>query len=105
MPAAFLPSPARAVWHLGPLPVRAYALCMVGGIVLGVWLAIDLAPHLFGLRVNQWVMALMFAGALGYLYLARGRRAGAAGPARPARLALPHVRRFSTRAERASMHR
>src|SRR2546429_9940002 len=37
MPAAFLPSPTRAVWHLGPLPVRAYALCMVGGIVLGVW--------------------------------------------------------------------
>jgi len=39
MPVAFLPSPTRAVWHLGPLPVRAYALCMVGGIVLGVWLA------------------------------------------------------------------
>ena len=39
MPAAFLPSPTRAVWHLGPLPVRAYALCMVGGIVLGVWVA------------------------------------------------------------------
>ena len=39
MPAAFLPSPTREVWHLGPLPVRAYALCMVGGIVLGVWVA------------------------------------------------------------------
>jgi hypothetical protein len=50
-------------------------------------------------------MALMFPGGLGYLYLARGRQAGAAGLARPARLALPHVRRFGTRAERASMHR
>src|SRR5262244_2047661 len=39
MSAAFLPSPTRAVWHLGPLPVRAYALCIVGGIVLGVWVA------------------------------------------------------------------
>src|SRR2546430_6290327 len=39
MPTAFLPSPTRAVWHLGPLPVRAYALCLVGGIVLGVWVA------------------------------------------------------------------
>jgi len=39
MPAAFLPSPTRAVWHLGPLPLRAYALCLVGGIVLGVWMA------------------------------------------------------------------
>jgi prolipoprotein diacylglyceryl transferase len=37
MPVAFLPSPARGVWHLGPLPVRAYALCLVGGIVLGIW--------------------------------------------------------------------
>ena len=36
---AFLPSPSRALWHLGPLPVRAYALCMVAGIVLGVWVA------------------------------------------------------------------
>src|SRR5215475_4432794 len=39
MPVAFLPSPVRAVWHLGPLPLRAYALCMVGGIVLGAWVA------------------------------------------------------------------
>jgi hypothetical protein len=70
------------------------------------WLAIDVAPHLFGLRVNQWVMALMFAAAVGYLYLARGRRAGSVwGPARPARLARPRLRRFGTRAERASMHR
>ena len=39
MPVAFLPSLSRDVWHLGPLPIRAYALCMVGGIVLGVWVA------------------------------------------------------------------
>ena len=31
-PAAMIPSPTRAVWHLGPLPVRAYALCIVAGI-------------------------------------------------------------------------
>jgi hypothetical protein len=70
------------------------------------WLAIDFAPHLFGLRVNQWVMALMFAGALGYLYLTRGRPGeAAAGPARPTRPALSHLRRFGTRAERAGMQR
>jgi prolipoprotein diacylglyceryl transferase len=37
--ATALPSPTVAVWHLGPIPVRAYALCIVAGIVLGVWIA------------------------------------------------------------------
>jgi phosphatidylglycerol---prolipoprotein diacylglyceryl transferase len=39
MPVAFIPSPSREVWQLGPLPIRAYALCLVGGIVLGLWVA------------------------------------------------------------------
>ena len=30
----FIPSPAQGVWHLGPVPIRAYALCIVAGIVL-----------------------------------------------------------------------
>jgi prolipoprotein diacylglyceryl transferase len=30
---AFIPSPAQGVWHLGPLPLRAYALCIIVGIV------------------------------------------------------------------------
>jgi len=38
MPAAYLPTPANAVWHLGVIPVRAYALCMVAGVVAGLWL-------------------------------------------------------------------
>ncbi len=38
MSAAFLPSPARGLWHLGPVPVRAYALCIVAGVVVGLWL-------------------------------------------------------------------
>ena len=36
---ASIPSPTRNVWHLGPLPVRAYALCIIVGIVVAVWLA------------------------------------------------------------------
>jgi prolipoprotein diacylglyceryl transferase len=35
---AYLPSPSRSVWHLGPIPVRAYALCIVAGIVVALWL-------------------------------------------------------------------
>jgi len=37
--AAAIPSPTQAVWHLGPVPVRAYALCIVAGIVVGVLIA------------------------------------------------------------------
>lgn len=33
-PQAALPSPTTAVWQLGPFPVRAYALCIVLGIVV-----------------------------------------------------------------------
>ena len=30
---ASIPSPTQSVWHLGPLPLRAYALCIILGIV------------------------------------------------------------------------
>ena len=33
-----IPSPSEGVWHLGPLPLRAYALCIIAGIVVAVWL-------------------------------------------------------------------
>jgi prolipoprotein diacylglyceryltransferase len=39
MPLASLPSPPQSVWHLGPLPFRAQALCVVAGILLAVWIA------------------------------------------------------------------
>jgi len=38
--AAFLatiPSPDRGVWHLGFIPIRAYALCIIAGIVVALW--------------------------------------------------------------------
>jgi prolipoprotein diacylglyceryl transferase len=36
---ASIPSPAQGVWHLGPLPVRAYALCIIAGIVACCWIS------------------------------------------------------------------
>ena len=39
MPSAFLPSPSRAVWHLGPVPVRAYAICVVLGVLIALLVA------------------------------------------------------------------
>ena len=38
MPVAYLPSPSSALWHLSALPVRAYALCMVAGVAVALWL-------------------------------------------------------------------
>ena len=35
---ASIPSPAESVWYLGPVPLRAYALCILAGIVLAIWL-------------------------------------------------------------------
>lgn len=34
-----LPSPAQGTWELGPFPLRAYALCIIVGIIAAVWLA------------------------------------------------------------------
>ena len=34
---AYIPSPSQGVWYLGPVPLRAYALLIVAGIVVAVW--------------------------------------------------------------------
>jgi prolipoprotein diacylglyceryl transferase len=33
---SYLPSPSTGVWHVGPLPLRAYALCIIAGVVAAV---------------------------------------------------------------------
>ena len=39
MDLAYIPSPSEGVWHLGPIPIRAYALCLLAGIVVACWIA------------------------------------------------------------------
>jgi prolipoprotein diacylglyceryl transferase len=39
MKPAFFPAPPGAVFHLGPLPIRAYALCIILGVLAAVWIA------------------------------------------------------------------
>jgi prolipoprotein diacylglyceryl transferase len=45
MNLASFPSPPSGVWHLGPLPIRAYALCILTGVIVAIvvgdrrWLA------------------------------------------------------------------
>jgi prolipoprotein diacylglyceryl transferase len=36
LPLATIPSPAQGVWHLGPVPLRAYALCILVGIAVAI---------------------------------------------------------------------
>ena len=36
MPLAYLPSPSTGVWQIGPFPLRAYALCIILGVVAAV---------------------------------------------------------------------
>ena len=31
-----IPSPSQGVWYLGPIPVRAYALCILVGILIAI---------------------------------------------------------------------
>ncbi|WP_068923055.1 prolipoprotein diacylglyceryl transferase [Planobispora rosea] len=39
MPLATIPSPPEGGWYLGPVPVRAYTICMLLGIVVAVVIA------------------------------------------------------------------
>ncbi len=33
-----IPSPDQGVWYLGPVPLRAYALCIIAGVIVALWL-------------------------------------------------------------------
>ena len=35
--SASIPSPPQGVWYLGPIPIRAYALAILTGIIVGLW--------------------------------------------------------------------
>ncbi|MGH3630217.1 MAG: prolipoprotein diacylglyceryl transferase family protein, partial [Sciscionella sp.] len=33
----YIPSPSQGVWYVGPIPIRAYAICIIIGIILAIW--------------------------------------------------------------------
>jgi len=35
---ASFPSPPQGVWHLGPIPIRAYALCILAGVIVALFI-------------------------------------------------------------------
>jgi phosphatidylglycerol---prolipoprotein diacylglyceryl transferase len=70
-PLADIPSPHDSVWHLGPLPIRAYALMIIIGIVVAVfvgerrWVARGGTPNVV---VDVAVWAVPFGLVGGRLY-------------------------------------
>ena len=36
--ASEIPSPTQSIWYVGPVPIRAYAMCILAGIIVAVWL-------------------------------------------------------------------
>jgi prolipoprotein diacylglyceryl transferase len=68
---ADLPSPTSGVWHLGPFPIRAYALCILAGIVVAVWITgrrlVDRGhPKEKAIDVSAWAVPFGIVG--GRLY-------------------------------------
>lgn len=38
MDLAYIPSPSTGVIHLGPVPLRGYAFCIIIGVFVGIWI-------------------------------------------------------------------
>jgi prolipoprotein diacylglyceryl transferase len=74
MSIAYIPSPSHGVWQLGPIPIRGYALCLVAGVIVAVWLA-DRRYRAAGgqhgtmLDVATWAVPLGLVGARLYSVL------------------------------------
>ncbi|AKU16757.1 prolipoprotein diacylglyceryl transferase [Luteipulveratus mongoliensis] len=68
---ASIPSPTSGVWSLGPFPLRAYALCILAGIAVAIWVCgrrlVDRGHHVDdALTVAYWAVPFGILG--GRLY-------------------------------------
>jgi len=71
MELAYIPSPSQGVWHIGPIPIRAYALCILAGIAAALWLTRRRWTRLGGnaddvLDITLWAVPIGIVG--GRLY-------------------------------------
>ncbi|HEY6297306.1 MAG TPA: prolipoprotein diacylglyceryl transferase family protein [Streptosporangiaceae bacterium] len=76
MTLASIPSPGRASWRLGPVPVHAYALCVIAGIIV----ALVVASRRYQqdskgiiLDVAAWAVPFGLAGAVVHAVLLDGK--------------------------------
>lgn len=68
---AYLPSPTHSVWDLGPLPIHAYALCIVAGIAVALRIAANRWHTAGGREGDLWDVsgwAIVFGIIGGRLY-------------------------------------
>jgi prolipoprotein diacylglyceryl transferase len=68
---AEIPSPSVGVWHLGPLPIRGYALCILAGSVDAVWLTqkrLEARGHRKGIAIDISAWAVPFGIVGGRIY-------------------------------------
>ncbi|AKK11411.1 prolipoprotein diacylglyceryl transferase [Corynebacterium uterequi] len=56
---ANIPSPPQGVWYLGPIPLRAYALCIITGIVVALWLTLKRYTARGGHADDVWDAAIV----------------------------------------------
>ena len=62
---AYIPSPSQGVWHLGPIPIRAYALFIIVGIIAALligdrrWVARGGEPGAIACERGFWPSSLM----------------------------------------------
>jgi prolipoprotein diacylglyceryltransferase len=76
---ASIPSPGRASWRLGPLPVHAYALCVVAGILVAIVVASrryrsqNTDRKGITLDVAAWAVPFGLAGAVVHAVLLDGK--------------------------------
>ena len=40
---AYIPSPETGEWMIGPVPIRAYALLILIGMFVGLWMVVSAA--------------------------------------------------------------
>jgi prolipoprotein diacylglyceryltransferase len=79
VPLASIPSPGQATWSFGPVTVRAYALCVIAGIVAAVAFAIRRYRACGGkpsvvLDVAAWAIPFGLIGAIAHAILIDTRR-------------------------------
>jgi prolipoprotein diacylglyceryl transferase len=66
MEFAALPSPSTGVLHLGPIPLRAYAFCIILGVFVAVWLGTRRWVARGGKKETIWAVPFGIVG--GRLY-------------------------------------